>query len=40
MLMALTTMMILDLDRPVDGAIVMDQSAMEALIAVFPPAAG
>ena len=38
LIMALTIMLILDLDRPVDGAIVVDQSAMEALVAGLPPA--
>lgn len=39
LLMGLTIMLILDLDRPVDGAIVIDQSAMESLIASLAPAA-
>jgi len=39
LLMGLTIMLILDLDRPVDGAILVDQSAMEALVASLAPAA-
>ncbi|MBU6164493.1 MAG: hypothetical protein KGQ52_00010 [Alphaproteobacteria bacterium] len=38
-LMGLTIMLILDLDRPVDGAILVDQSAMVALVAGLAPAA-
>ena len=40
MLIALAFMMILDLDRPADGAILVDQSAMEALVASLAPAGG
>ncbi|WP_310475723.1 hypothetical protein [Sandarakinorhabdus sp.] len=40
LLMGLTIMLILDLDRPVDGAILVDQSAMEALVASLAPAGG
>jgi len=38
LLMGLTIMLILDLDRPVDGAILVDQSAMRALVAGLAPA--
>jgi hypothetical protein len=38
LLMGLTIMLILDLDRPADGAILVDQSAMEALVASLAPA--
>jgi hypothetical protein len=37
-LKGLTIMLILDLDRPVDGAILVDQSAMQALFASLAPA--
>lgn len=37
LLMSLTIMLILDLDRPVDGAILVDQSAMTALVASLAP---
>ena len=40
LLMGLTIMLILDLDRPADGAILIDQSAMEALVASLAPASG
>jgi hypothetical protein len=40
LLMGLTIMLILDLDRPADGAILVDQSAMEALVASLAPAGG
>jgi hypothetical protein len=33
-------MLILDLDRPADGAILVDKSAMEALVASLAPAGG
>jgi MFS family permease len=39
LLMGLTIMLILDLDRPVDGAILVDQSAMQALVQGLAPAA-
>lgn len=38
LLLGLTIMLILDLDRPADGAIMIDKSAMEALVAGLPPA--
>lgn len=37
LLMGLTIMLILDLDRPVDGAILVDQSAMRSLVASLAP---
>lgn len=37
LLMGLTIMLILDLDRPADGAILIDQSAMESLVAGLAP---
>lgn len=40
LLMGLTIMLILDLDRPADGAILVDQSAMQALVASLGPAGG
>jgi hypothetical protein len=40
LLMGLTIMLILDLDRPADGAILVDQSAMESLVASLAPAGG
>jgi hypothetical protein len=40
LLMGLTIMLILDLDRPADGAILVDKSAMEALVASLAPAGG
>lgn len=40
LLFGLTVMLILDLDRPADGAILVDQTAMEQLVASLAPAAG
>ncbi len=40
LLLGLTIMLILDLDRPADGAILIDQSAMEQLVASLAPATG
>lgn len=39
-LLGLTIMLILDLDRPADGAILVDQTAMEALVASLAPKTG
>jgi hypothetical protein len=40
LLLGLTIMLILDLDRPADGAILVDQTAMEALVASLAPTNG